>query len=185
VTSDRPWMQAREARTLWAAHEALVALRPGADAGISTWLNFHLRSSAVYRQVAEVDDGHRGEALYWAQREKAKADELSGQPAGARARGRRGHGELATMPTGLDQAHEALSKVRPPENAPLSAWLAYHRHAAQVYAEIAEADRAHHHEARFWMSRERALAAAVDRQIPKNDEPSSGSEHRETGNEGS
>ncbi|HEV8556973.1 MAG TPA: AMED_5909 family protein [Actinophytocola sp.] len=166
--SERPWLEARATRTLWAAHEALVALRPGADAGTSTWLNFHLRSSAVYRQVAEVDDGHHGEALYWAQREKAKADELAVRPAGARTRGRRGKGELASMPTSLAQAHEAVSTVQPSGNAPLSVWLAYHRHAAEVYAETAEVDWAHHHEARHWMSLERAMVSELERQIANN-----------------
>ena len=58
----------------------------------------------------------------------------------------------------LHRAHEVLSRLRPERNAPLAAWEEYHRQSANVYAEIAEIDRHHHHEALYWAQREREKA---------------------------
>jgi hypothetical protein len=42
-----------------------------------TWLAYYRRSVAVYEQIAEIDSDHDGEALYWAQREHARAAHLA------------------------------------------------------------------------------------------------------------
>ncbi|MFJ6669850.1 AMED_5909 family protein [Actinosynnema sp. NPDC091369] len=56
------------------AHEALTHLMPAPDAPVDAWREFYLRSAEVYGRVAEVDRGHHHEALYWAKRERAKAE---------------------------------------------------------------------------------------------------------------
>jgi hypothetical protein len=58
------------------------------------------------------------------------------------------------MPRTLADAQKALAAVRPPQAAPLSERLAYHQRSAAVYAEVAEIDRGHHHEALFMAEQE-------------------------------
>ncbi|MGH7743979.1 MAG: AMED_5909 family protein [Candidatus Dormibacteria bacterium] len=58
-------------------------------------------------------------------------------------------------PRSLAEAHEAVARIRPRQKAPLSDWLAFHQRSAAVYAEVAEIDRGHHHEALFMVERER------------------------------
>jgi hypothetical protein len=48
-----------------------------------------------------------------------------------------------------------LAGIRPSQKAPLEEWLAYYQRSAAVYAEVAEIDRGHHHEALFMAERER------------------------------
>jgi hypothetical protein len=62
------------------------------------------------------------------------------------------------------QAHEALARERPSKYAPPAAWVAYYRRSAAVYAEIAEVDRGHHHEALYWSGRERQKASKIAEQ---------------------
>ena len=59
------------------AHDELVRSRPDRDASPMTWLTYYQRSVALYEQIAEIDPGHDGEALYWAQREHARAAHLA------------------------------------------------------------------------------------------------------------
>jgi hypothetical protein len=61
-------------------------------------------------------------------------------------------------PTTLTQAHDYLTRIRPERSAPDSEWLAYYQRSVVVYAEIAEIDRGHHHEALYRAGRERAKA---------------------------
>lgn len=70
------WQRARQARTLMQAHEALSALLPHRDESSTVWRTYYLRSAAVYAEIAEIDRGHHHEALYWADRERRKADEF-------------------------------------------------------------------------------------------------------------
>lgn len=58
-------------------------------------------------------------------------------------------------PRTLMQAHDYLVRVRPERDAKRSEWVSYYRASAALYAEIAEIDRGHHHEALYWASRER------------------------------
>lgn len=76
MTKDR-WQQARQARTLMQAHEALTALTPRNGAEAAVWRDYHLRSAAVYAEIADIDRGHHHEALYWAGRERRKAEALT------------------------------------------------------------------------------------------------------------
>jgi hypothetical protein len=73
--------------------------------------------------------------------------------------------ETATVPTTLEQAHDALREVEPGKGAPVEAWAAYHRHAMSVYAEVSEVDRARHHEALVYAGRARMKAAGLAGQI--------------------
>jgi hypothetical protein len=61
------------------AHTELVCIRPGRDASSSAWLAYYQRSVALYEQIAEIDSGHELEALYWAQREKIRAANITAQ----------------------------------------------------------------------------------------------------------
>jgi hypothetical protein len=69
-----PWAAAYSVTLLKDAHEALTHLLPAPDARRDVWRKFYLRSAEVYGRVAEVDRGHHHEALYWAKRERAKAE---------------------------------------------------------------------------------------------------------------
>ena len=62
--------------TLMQAHELLTQARPRAQASTQTRLTYYRRSAAMYAEMAEIDRGHHHECLYWATRERAKADEL-------------------------------------------------------------------------------------------------------------
>jgi hypothetical protein len=69
------------------------------------------------------------------------------------------------MPQTLEQAHEALARIRPRQQAPLTEWLAYHQRSAALYAEIAEIDRGHHHKSLYWADHERERAQEIKTQI--------------------
>jgi hypothetical protein len=77
TVSLQKWHEAKKSRTLMEAHDAVSKLRPRSNASEAEWLNFYLRSAAVYAEIAEVDRGHHHEALYWADRERRKADEIA------------------------------------------------------------------------------------------------------------
>jgi hypothetical protein len=63
-------------RTLMQAHRELVRIRPGRDASSAVWLAYYQRSVSLYEQIAKIDPGHEGEALYWAQRERVRAENI-------------------------------------------------------------------------------------------------------------
>lgn len=65
------------------------------------------------------------------------------------------------QPRTLAEAHHAVASIRPPRNAPLADWLAYHQRSAAMYAEVAEIDRGHHHEALAIAEREHHLAKQI------------------------
>lgn len=67
-------------------------------------------------------------------------------------------------PVQLKQAHEVLSRERPVAGAEPEMWLTYYRRSAAVYAEVAEIDRGHHHEALYWASREERKAREIAEQ---------------------
>ena len=69
------------------------------------------------------------------------------------------------QPRTLAEAHHAVASLRPLRNAPLADWLAYHQRSAAMYAEVAEIDRGHHHEALFMAERERQQATEIKAQI--------------------
>ena len=58
------------------AHEELVRIRPCQKAALTVWLSYYQHSVAVYEQIAKTDPGHDGEALYWAERERAHAKRI-------------------------------------------------------------------------------------------------------------
>lgn len=65
-------------------------------------------------------------------------------------------------PVQLKQAHDVLSHERPAIEAGAEVWLAYYRRSAAMYAEVAEIDRGHHHEALYWASREERKAREIE-----------------------
>ena len=69
------------------------------------------------------------------------------------------------QPRTLAEVHHAVASIRPPRNAPSADWLAYHQRSAAMYAEVAEIDRGHHHEALFMAERERQQAKEIKAQI--------------------
>ena len=68
-------------------------------------------------------------------------------------------------PRSLDEAHHALASIRPRLHASPQEWLAYYRRSAALYAEIAEIDRAHHHEALSFVERERDSAQKIKDEV--------------------
>ena len=64
-------------RTLMQAHAELVRSRPSRDASSAAWLAYYQRSVSLYEHIAEIDPGHEGEALYWAQRERSRAGNIA------------------------------------------------------------------------------------------------------------
>ena len=68
-------------------------------------------------------------------------------------------------PRTLADAHHAVARIRPRQKAPLTEWLVYHQRSAAWYAEVAEIDRAHHHEALFMAERERHCAKEIKTEI--------------------
>jgi hypothetical protein len=71
-------------------------------------------------------------------------------------------------PVELSQAHVVLSNERPAAEAGPEVWLAYYRRSAAVYAEVAEIDRWHHHEALYWSSREERKAREIEDRLRKS-----------------
>jgi hypothetical protein len=76
----------------------------------------------------------------------------------------------AVAPQTLVEAHEALARVRPGRQAPLAQWLAYYQRSADLYAEVAEIDRGHHHESLYWADHERDRAKEIMAQIFTSDD---------------
>jgi hypothetical protein len=79
VTLGRP-------RTLMQAHEELVRIRPSRDASLPVWLNYYQHSVSLYELIAEGDPGHECEALYWAQRERYRAEQIAARLRAGRPR---------------------------------------------------------------------------------------------------
>jgi hypothetical protein len=69
-------------------------------------------------------------------------------------------------PRTLRQAHEELAGSRPRLQAPLGEWLGYYQRAAALYAEIAEIDRGHHHEALYMAEQAQDSVKEIEAQIP-------------------
>jgi hypothetical protein len=68
-------------------------------------------------------------------------------------------------PRSLAEAHEVVARIRPRQKAPLSEWLAFHQRSAALYAEVAEIDRGHHHEALFMAEREHQRVKEIKTEI--------------------
>jgi hypothetical protein len=66
-------------RTLMQAHDELVRVRPDRGASLTVWLEYYQRSVTLYEQISRIDPGHDGEALYWAERERRRADRIATQ----------------------------------------------------------------------------------------------------------
>jgi hypothetical protein len=67
----------RQPRTLMQAHRELVRIRPNPNASLPTWLAYYQHSASVYEQIAQTDPTHDGEALYWAHRERTRAQNIA------------------------------------------------------------------------------------------------------------
>lgn len=69
----------------------------------------------------------------------------------------------------LAEAHEALWRQRPAQDADPLEWVAFHRHSAEVYARAAKADLRHKHEASQYagmaIRRAREIEHRLDPQI--------------------
>lgn len=74
-------------------------------------------------------------------------------------------GNDALTPLTLWDAHQVLSAVEPAKDASPEVWLSYYRRSARVYADVAEVDRGHYHEAMAWSNRERAKAVELQEQL--------------------
>jgi hypothetical protein len=70
-------IEQRQPRTLMQAHWELVRIRPSHNAPLAAWLAYYQHSASVYEQIAHTDPTHDGEALYWAQRERSRAQNIA------------------------------------------------------------------------------------------------------------
>ena len=68
-------------------------------------------------------------------------------------------------PQTLAEAPWALARIQPRPQAPLGEWLAYYQRSATWYADIAEIDRGHHHEALYMAEQGRKRAKEIAAQI--------------------
>ena len=68
-------------------------------------------------------------------------------------------------PRTLMQVHEELVSIRPCRKAALPVWLAYYRHSAEMYEQIAKTDPRHDGEAMYWAERERVRAKRIEDRI--------------------
>ena len=73
------------------------------------------------------------------------------------------------VPRTLVEAHEAVARIRPSQQAPSDEWLSYHQRSAALYTEVAEIDRGHHHESLYWADHEREHAHKIKAQIRTSD----------------
>jgi hypothetical protein len=64
-------------RTLQQAHELLARQWPGRSASSATWRAHHEYAAKLYAHVAEVDQDHHHEALFWAAQEQEAAHGLA------------------------------------------------------------------------------------------------------------
>lgn len=71
----------------------------------------------------------------------------------------------ADPPQTLVEAYHAVADCRPARPAPLPEWLAYHQRCTAWYAEVAEVDRGHHHEALARAEQQRQLANKIKAQM--------------------
>ncbi|NUT52427.1 MAG: hypothetical protein HOV94_34825 [Saccharothrix sp.] len=86
------WSAVQSAATLRQAHDALLEVVPSREATRVEWRDFHLRAAEVYRRVAETDRGRQGEALFFAEQQREKAEKIAqvlAADAGARRKRRR------------------------------------------------------------------------------------------------
>jgi hypothetical protein len=71
------------------------------------------------------------------------------------------HWGMADQVTTLSEAHDVLSKLLPNRKSKPQVLKDYYLRSAEVYARVAEIDRAHHHEALYWANREREKGEAI------------------------
>jgi hypothetical protein len=69
--------------------------------------------------------------------------------------------EQPTVPQTLAEVHQLLDRIRPATDAPPSTWRAYRQYSSKVYAQVADIDRLHHHEAMYWARQEGKLANEI------------------------
>lgn len=79
--------------------------------------------------------------------------------------------QRSEQPKTLMQAHVALVRIRPKGEATLTTWKSYYERSAELYRQIAEIDRGHHHEALYWAEREQCKAAEIAEQISAGSSP--------------
>lgn len=87
MTANKTRKRQASPRTLWEAHQAVMAVRPSKAASDREWQAFRAKAAETYSAVAEVDRPHWDEALYWANSERARADRLAERMKAALARG--------------------------------------------------------------------------------------------------
>jgi hypothetical protein len=70
----------------------------------------------------------------------------------------------------LIEAHEVLLGQRPRLDARPQVWIDFHRHSAEVYAQAANVDERHRHEASQWAASEIRKAREIEHRLnPEGD----------------
>jgi hypothetical protein len=85
------------------------------------------------------------------------------------------------QPRTLAEAQLELALIRPRVRAPLLEWLGYYQRSAALYAEIAEIDRGHHHEALHWAEHEQNRLREIKAQISTQQRTESDAEANSSG----
>ncbi|MFD9895059.1 AMED_5909 family protein [Amycolatopsis sp. NPDC059027] len=73
-------------------------------------------------------------------------------------------------PRTLAEAHEFVQRTRPASDASPAVWLAYRRANARLYDHIADVDRGHHHESKYYVGYEQRKAEEIAAQIQEEDQ---------------
>ncbi len=125
---------------------------PTGPAGMARFLRELAR--AAFSMAAELDPPARAGGAHRAVDGEAGRGRNRGEPR-----------EPVSVVT-LRAAREQINREWPGRHAPVAAWRAYYQRAARLYAQVAEVDTGHHHEALYWagQAREslRALAAGAE-----------------------
>lgn len=79
--------------------------------------------------------------------------------------------DQSVVPSTLNEAHDVLRRQRPAQDALPSAWAAFHRRSAQVYAQVSKVDERHRYEALQCAGLEIRKARDIEHQFdPEGDE---------------
>ncbi|RSM81391.1 hypothetical protein DL991_07580 [Amycolatopsis sp. WAC 01375] len=78
----------------------------------------------------------------------------------------------------MKDAHHVAATTRPLPGANLATWLKWRRANAKMYHVLSDVDRFHHHEIRYWASREDNEAEALAAKISELKKDLSGSDAR-------
>ncbi|WP_211222432.1 AMED_5909 family protein [Actinokineospora enzanensis] len=148
-------------------HVALVHVRPHVQASAREWLSFFGRSARAYERIAVQDRGHQHEALYWAAREREKAETVPASIPSEVLENRPNLVPAIRVGTSVDAIRSfaligaRLRNVAGVKGLSIEGQAAFYAACAEYYRMVAEIDRFHHHQALGEADRCSRLAAGL------------------------